>query len=278
MRKYVLAFFALTLLLSACRIESNIRIDIAEDGSAGVGVEIGFDEELLDLATQGGGDLDDMIGDLPDFGDGVSEPIQRVEGDMTYFGVQTAVDDLATWDFGGAQEEFFSEFSYIHNDKSATLAAEIASAGLGDLGGEELPIDPSDLTDDFFSAKVFVKMPGTVTESNADEVLPDGTLVWNLGLTGATEILASSSYGASSISWIWFVVGGVLIVGILAAIAAVVTSRKESEKAVAAAAAAHEAEPATDSETPTEELEETEELSAVSDQPEEEPEQPSAED
>ena len=42
MRTYVLAFFGLALLLSACRIESNIILDINQDGSATVGAEVGF--------------------------------------------------------------------------------------------------------------------------------------------------------------------------------------------------------------------------------------------
>lgn len=255
MRKYTLAFFALGLLLSACRIESNILLDISEDGSAIVGAEIGFDEEMLDLVSQGGGDPSDILGELPDLGGEGVEPIERVEGDMTYYGAQTSIDDLSTYDFNGLQGETFSEFSYEFDDSSATLAARVESTGIGDLGGEDLPIDPSEITGDIFSANVIVMMPGTVTEHNADEVRSDGSLVWKLSFTGTKDIFATATFGEPSSNWIWFVIGGVLLLGVIAAVAAVIASRKDAEKAVAEAAAAHEA---------------GEEASAFRDQPEEE--------
>jgi hypothetical protein len=238
MRKYVLAFLGLALLLTACRIESNIILDINEDGSATVGAEVGFDEEMLDLMSQSGGDPSDILGELPDLGGDGVEPIQRTEGDMTFYGATTHVDDLSTYDFDGLQGESFSEFVYEYDDSSATLAAKVDATGIGDLGGGDLPIDPSEITADIFAAHVRISMPGTVTEHNADEVTGDGTLIWNLPLTGTKAIFATSTFGSTAPSWIWFVVGGIVIVGIAAAIAAVMKSRKESQDAVAAAAAA----------------------------------------
>ena len=241
MRTYVLAFFGLALLLSACRVESNIILDINEDGSATVGAEVGFDEEMLDLVSQGGTDPSDIIGELPDLGGVGVERIERVEGEMTFFGATTEVEDLSTYDFEGFQGETFSEFLYEFDDQSASLTAQVDATGFGDLGGEELPIDPAQITGDIFSARVLVSMPGTVTEHNADEVSGDGTLIWNLPLTGTVNIFASSTFGNTTPSWIWFIVGGMLIVGIAAAVAATLKSRKDSETAVAQAAAAHQA-------------------------------------
>lgn len=246
MTKYVLAFFSLALLLSACRIESNILLDISEDGSAVVGAEIGFDEEMLDLVSQAGGDPADILDELPDLGGDGVEPITRVEGDMTYFGATTKIDNLSTYDFDGFQGETFSEFSYEFDDSSATLAAKVDATGIGDLAGGDLPIDPSAITGEVFSARVLVTMPGTVAEHNADEILSDGTLVWNLPLTGTKDIFATSTFGGSGFNGIWLVVGGILIVGIIAAIAAVMASRKDSEKAVAEAAARYEESQSTD--------------------------------
>jgi hypothetical protein len=281
MRKYVLAFFGLALLLSACRIESNIIINIDEDGSATVGAEVGFDEEMLDLVSQSGGDPSDILGDLPDLGGTNVEPIERVEGDMTYYGVTTDIENLSTYDFDGFEGEAFSEFSYEFDDKSATLSAKVDATGIGDLGGGDLPIDPAEITGDIFSARVLVTMPGTVDQHNADEVMGDGTLVWNLPLAGSKDIFATSSFGTSGFNWIWFLVGGILLVGVVAAVAAVMTSRKDSEKAVADAAAAHQLTgdssqaTAEDAEEETKELtgddlqvtaEETEELTADSSQ------------
>jgi len=242
MRKYVIAFLGLAFLLSACRIESNIILDINEDGSATVGAEIGFDEEMLDLLmSQGDMDPSEIISDLPDLGGGGTEPIERTEGDMTYFGAKTDIDNLSTYDFGGLEGETFSEFSYEFDDASATLTAKVDATGVGDLGGGDLPIDPSEITGDIFSARVLVTMPGNVDESNADEVLSDGTLVWNLPFTGTKEIFVTSSFGTSGLNTIWLILGGILIVGAIAAIAAMTMSNKDSEKAVAEAAAEHQA-------------------------------------
>lgn len=241
MRTYVLAFFGLALLLSACRIESNVILDINEDGSATVGAEIGLDEEMLDIVSQSGEDPTDLLSDLPSLGGEEVEPINRVEGDMTFFGFTTTVEDLSTYDFAGLQGETFSEFIYEYDDSSATLTATVDATGVGDLGGGgELPIDPTDITADLFSARVLVAMPGSVTEHNADEVTGDGTLVWNLPLSGSVDIFATSTFGNTAPTWFWFVVGGILIVGIGAGIAAVMMSRKNSEKAVAEAAASYQ--------------------------------------
>lgn len=241
MRTYVLAFFGLALLLSACRIESNVILDINEDGSATVGAEVGLDEEMLDIVSQSGEDPTELLSDLPSLGGEEVEPINRVEGDMTFFGFTTTVEDLSTYDFAGLQGETFSEFIYEYDDSSATLTATVDATGVGDLGGGgELPIDPTDITADLFSARVLVAMPGSVTEHNADEVTGDGTLVWNLPLSGSVDIFATSTFGNTAPTWFWFVVGGILIVGIGAGIAAVMMSRKNSEKAVAEAAASYQ--------------------------------------
>ncbi|MCL1600842.1 MAG: hypothetical protein M3112_04810 [Actinomycetia bacterium] len=262
MRKYILAFFGLALLLSACRIESNIILDINEDGSATVGAEVGFDEDMLDLVSQNGGDPADLLSELPNFDGEEVEPINRVEGDMTFFGFTTTVEDLSTYDFAGLQGETFSEFIYESDDSSATLTATVDATGIGDFGGGELPIDPSEITADLFSARVLVTMPGSVTEHNADEITGDGTLIWNLPLSGSVDMFATSTFGSNTAPfWFWVVVGGILIFGTGAAIAAVMRSRKNSEKAVAAAAASYqqpENEPSDDSSQPIEELPEDE--------------------
>jgi len=268
MRKYVLAFFGLALLLSACRIESNIILDIDEDGSATVGAEVGFDEEMLDLVSQSGGDPEDLLSDLPSLEGQEVEPISRVEGDMTFFGFTTSVEDLSTYDFAGLQGETFSEFIYESDGSSATLTATVDATGIGDLGGGDLPIDPSEITADVFSARVLVTMPGSVTEHNADEVTGDGTLVWNLPLSGSVDVFATSTFGNTAPTWFWFVVGGILIVGTGATVAAVMMSRKNSENAVADAAASYQqsnTEPSDDS------PQASEEHSGDDSQPEEEP-------
>ena len=240
MRRHIILFALLAIVLTACRVESNIILDINEDGSATVGAEVGFDDEFLALITESGGSPEDLFSDLPNFGDDVVTT-ERTEGDMTYFGVVGEVDDLSTLEAGSEDLEGFQSFSYTYDDSSATLEAVIAAASTGDFGGE-FGIDPSTITEEFFSANLIVTMPGTVTESNADIVRGDGSLVWNIPLTGEKEVFATSEIGASATSWFIFVLVIVLLAMAAAAIVAVVVSRRQSQKAVDEAIAAHAAE------------------------------------
>ena len=243
MRKYLFVLVVATLALTACRAESNIIIDIEEDGSATISAEIGFDEEMLELLSQSGDDPAELFTqDLPPEAAGV-EPYSRTSGEMTYYGISSSVDDLENNAFLDVGQEFageFAELSYTMDGDTATLTASIVSADIGG-GLGDLPIDPTDITGDIFTANLIVSMPGTVVEHNADEVRSDGSLVWNIPLTGSVDAIAVSDIGSGSSSWIWWLLIGLLGIGIVAGIAAVIVSRKDSKKAVDQAAAAHAA-------------------------------------
>jgi len=243
MRKYLFVFMFAALVLTACRAESNIIIDIEEDGSATVSAEIGFDEEMLDLLSQTGGDPEDLIlDDLPSEAEGF-DTYSRTDGDMTFYGFSGEVDDLENNTFLDLGQDFasdFAEFSYTTDGDQATLIASIVSADIGG-GLGDLPIDPTDITGDIFSANLIVSMPGSVVEHNADEVRSDGALVWNIPLTGSIDVFAESNVGSGTSSWVWWVLIGVLAIGIAAGIAAVLLSRNDSKKAVSDAAEAHDA-------------------------------------
>lgn len=264
MRRYLILMAVLAFALTACRVESNIILDIEEDGSALVGAELGFDEEFRQLLGDNNVDPDDLFGGLPDLGADDVVQTERTEGDMTFVGIASNVEDLSTFDAGSAQAEAFSSFSYVFDDSSARLEASVDAQDIGDLGGEGLPIDPSQLTDEFFSANVIVTMPGTVTEHNADEVRSDGTLVWKIPFTGSTEIVAASEFGSSSSSWILLIVLAVVIVGVIAAAVATIVSRRESKNAVAAAAASHQSGDDADASEPVD-VEETASADDISD-------------
>ena len=243
MRKYLFIFVLAALVLTACRAESNIIIDIEEDGSATVSAEVGFDEEMLDLLSQTGDDPGELFTEeLPPDAEGF-ESYTRTDGDMTYYGFSGVVGDLENNTFVDLGADFaadFAAFSYVSDGDTATLNASIASADIGG-GLGDLPIDPTDITGDIFSANLIVSMPGTVVEHNADEVRSDGSLVWSIPLTGSVDVTAVSDLGSGSPSWILWVLIGVLAVGIIAAVTATIVSRKDSKRAVAEAAAAHEA-------------------------------------
>lgn len=243
MRKSMLLIALLTIVLAGCRVESNVILEIEEDGSALVGAEMGYDEEFGALLEDSGASPDELFSDLPAFGDDVVA-IERTDGDMTYVGVASSVDDISNFQENAAELGTFSSFSYEFDDDGATLSATVSAEDVGELGGEgigELGIDPSQLTDEFFSANVVVTMPGEVTEHNADVVRSDGTLVWKVPFTGSTQISAVSTFGTSAANWTLIILVGLLLIGVIAVVAAIIMSRRQSQSAVDEAAASHTA-------------------------------------
>ena len=238
MRKLLFLIAGLTLVLAACRAEVNIVVDIDEDGSGEVAFEVGYDEEFRELVASSGGDPDDLLTGGTDFGLEGAEDYERTEGDMTFVGTKqqfssvTEIEANLTSD----PENPFQTFSYVQTDDTAELDALIVVPE-EDLGVGDVPIDPSTITDEFFSFQLIFGMPGTVTESNADEVLANGQLVWKIPITGGEkQILARSEVsGGGSLWWIWLIVGVVLLIGFVALIGAVVASRNQSQRAIQAA-------------------------------------------
>jgi len=239
MHKYLLIFAVLTITLAACRVESNVVLDIREDGSASVTTEVGFDEEFRNIVEGIGVVPEEVLSELPSFGGDDFTSFQRTEGDLTFFGVTSEIDDLSSYAFGGSGRDIFADFSYEFDGSTARLTATLNAAEFGAAGGD-LPIDPSQISEGLISANVIVTMPGRVKEHNADEVRSDGTLVWNVSLTGSTTISATSDSREATATWTWWILGGTLIVIGAAGVTATLRRRTKEEEAVAAAAASHE--------------------------------------
>jgi hypothetical protein len=239
MKKLLLIVAGIALLAVACRAEINVIVDINEDQSGTASFEFGLDEEFLDVIESTGGSADDLFGQLDLEGEG-GEATIRTEGDMTFTGytkdftnVNEAMDDLTG--VSGSEDPLFQEFSFTMDDSMAELAGKVSAPeeDLGDIG-----LDPSVLTGDLFSANFILGLPGTVVEHNADEVLADGRLRWDLPILGGEkEIYAKSEFGGSSLWWLWIVLGVVLVVGVAAIVAAVVLGKRQSKQAVSDAAA-----------------------------------------
>ncbi len=239
MKKLLLLIAGIALLTVACRAEMNVIVDINEDQSGTAAFEFGLDEEFLGIIESTGGSVDDLFGEL-DLGEEGGEATVRTEGDMTFTGVtkdftdvNEAMDELTG--VTGSEDPLFQDFSFTMDDKTAELTARISAPeeDLGDFG-----LDPSALTGDLFSANFILGLPGTVVEHNADEVLADGRLRWDLPILGGEkEIYAKSEFGGSSLWWLWIVLGVVLVVGVAAIVAAIVLGKRQSKQAVTDAAA-----------------------------------------
>ena len=238
MKKLVLLIAGIALLTVACRAEMNVLVDINEDRSGTAAFEFGLDEEFLSVIESSGGSVDDLFGEL-DFPADEGTATVRTEGDMTYTGVSKeftdvneAMSDLAG--VTGSTDQLFQEFSFTMDEETAELTANVSAPeeDLGDIG-----LDPSALTGDVFSANFILGMPGTIVEHNADEVMADGRLRWDLPILGGDkDIYAKSEFGSSSLLWLLIVLGVVLIVGVAAIIAAIVMGKRQSKQAVADAA------------------------------------------
>ncbi len=239
MKKLLLLIAAIALLTVACRAEMNVIVDINEDQSGTAAFEFGLDEEFLGIIESTGGSVDDLFGEL-DLGAEGGEATVRTEGDMTFTGVtkeftdvNEAMDELTG--VSDSEDPLFQDFSFTMDDKTAELTAKISAPeeDLGDIG-----LDPSALTGDLFSANFILGLPGTVVEHNADEVLADGRLRWDLPILGGEkDIYAKSEFGGSSLWWLWIVLGVVLVVGVAAIVAAIVLGKRQSKQAVTDAAA-----------------------------------------
>jgi len=238
MKKLVLLIVGIALLTVACRAEMNVLVDINEDRSGTAAFEFGLDEEFLGVIESSGGSVDDLFGEL-DFPADEGTATVRTEGDMTYTGVSKEFTDVneAMGELAGvtgSDDQLFQDFSFTMDEETAELTANVSAPeeDLGDIG-----LDPSALTGDVFSANFILGMPGTVVEHNADEVMADGRLRWDLPILGGDkDIYAKSEFGSNSLWWLWIVLGVVLIVGVAAIIAAVVMGKRQSKQAVADAA------------------------------------------
>lgn len=216
MRKMWPLLAALVVLTSACRLETNVIIDVNDDGSGTITTELGLDEEMQNLLESFGGG-EDLLSGL-DLGDGTTPTETRVEGDMTFFSASRSFTDpsevQALLDANQDQASF-EDFQLSVDDNGAVLVAR--TGPLGDQQGIDpgsLPIDLNSIADDNFSANIFVDMPGNVTEHNADQVMPDGRLRWGISLTDPLDISAESSFGGGGVPWLPIGIAALAILGV----------------------------------------------------------------
>lgn len=231
MRKLLPLLAAVVLLTSACRLETNVTIDVNEDGSGSFTTELGLDEEMQGvLESFGGGE--DLLSGL-DLG-GATPTETRVEGAMTYYSASQEFTDVAELEslLNDNQDQVaFDEFTLEVTEDGASFIAKTGPlSGQGELDPASLPFDPATLTEDIFSANIYVKLPGTVTTHNADEETSDGRLRWAISLTDPLDMEAETTFGGSGIPWVPIGIAAVVVLGIGGFL---MTRRKEDAATVA---------------------------------------------
>jgi hypothetical protein len=232
----VLLVIGLTLITSACRVESNVILTLEADRSGTYTIEFGMDEELQNAISSFGGLGDgEAIDPLEgfEFGDPDVETTRRTEGDMTFVVAMSSFDDVDELDsiLASAEDTGIGDLNINYEGDIVTVTGSLAGTGdlntegLGDLGGfgdlgslsdlGGFGLDPSALTDEFFSASLIIAMPGDVTEHNASRVGSDGSLQWDLPLSNdAVEVIAISDTSSTSFPWWLLGVAAVLIVAL----------------------------------------------------------------
>ena len=173
------------VVASAC-FDARLDIDVGDDGSTHVIVAV-------DTADVLSGFVDQAFVDLPD--DVVAE--DYVDGGFRGVQFDAPADDLPLLEDGFVREEADGGWTF-------QLDIPPAPAVVGDA-----------------SLEVSVRLPGRQVEQNADEIGPDGEMIWDVALDEGAFLEARTlpgdpilgDDGTGSVSW---VLVGIVIVAILA--------------------------------------------------------------
>ncbi len=230
MRRMVLAAALLALLAVSCKAEINLGVELNADGSGTLVAETGFDEEFREFAFQGV-DPEEAIfqdNDLAELEGAEFETYE--EGEFTFYTVRAPfenIDDV----LGAAGEDApvdQIQVTVTENEVRVTASTDESAGDL--LGGEDIEGFSPDLLADTIAIHLRLKMPGKVIEDNADRVLDDGSLEWDVPLTGqGLDVLAVSDPTAGDGGGLpLWLVGGVAA-GVVALGGAFVLMRRRSE-------------------------------------------------
>ena len=182
-------------------------LNVADDGSGDLSVEVGVDDELDQLITQFFGPSEEVLPSL-DLGiDG--ERSTRIEEGLTFYTTTVTFDD--TSEIAPAAAGNFSDFALEVTDAGATFEATLDITG--ELDPAQFPIDPNALDDEALKTSVVVSLPGESVDHNADQVLEGGQLSWAVPLDQRVYMFANTEYPSSPFPW-WLVVLLLLSVGL----------------------------------------------------------------
>jgi hypothetical protein len=203
------------LLLSACRLQVDVNVDVAQDGSGTVEVVVGLDPDALNKV---GGDLSAVmeVDDLVDAGWVVDGPSKESDGYTRVrishrFGTpeeaakvfaQIAGEDGPFQQFRVTRHKSFAETRWGFTGRvdfsggleafgDEGLAAELDGEPLGQ-SVEEIESQLGDSLSRLIQVRVRARLPGDVT-SNATTKADNGA-VWQVGFgEGSVDLAAHSS-------------------------------------------------------------------------------------
>jgi hypothetical protein len=242
------------LLATGCfRIE--ISIEVEDDGTGTFTFVSAMEESVLEMM---GGDDEGMDGFLDDFDESDLPSGARVEpynrdgfvgqraiipfthnGDVAAAFAALESDGAGPLDDGGPFDEF-----ELRRDGDRWVFN--AAVNVGDELGDEFSPDDEFMRGFFETASftVRVKMPGRVTDHNADTVASDGALIWNLDIfdpttremTATSDPSGPSGGGGDGMNTMLIVAIIVAVVVVVGAVAFLMMRRRPSGGAPAASA------------------------------------------
>jgi hypothetical protein len=206
MKRLSLLIALLAVLASGCRADVRLLLNVAEDGSGELAVEVGVDDELDGLITQFFGPSEEV---LPSLDLGVEgEKATRSEAGLTVYSTTVAFSE--TSEIAPAAADNFTDFSLEVTDSGASLEATLDITG--ELDPSQFPVDPEAITRETLSATMVVSLPGEPVDHNADGVLGDGRLSWNVPLDSSLYMFANTEYPSAPFPW-WLVALLIVSVG-----------------------------------------------------------------
>ena len=198
MKRLSLVLALLSIILVGCRAEVRLLVEVTEQGSGTLTSEVGVDEQLRALIDQLAGDSGAIIERLNLGLEGTGET--RIEGDLTVYATEVPFDDAENIPIAAAGN--FTSFSLELSEEGSALEATLDLAGEVDLS--QFPIDLETMDADTLEARVHVSLPGDPADHNADELLADGTFVWDIPLDRELYMFANTLYPTSGFPW-WLV-------------------------------------------------------------------------
>lgn len=225
--RWVLALLAVLVVLPACAPQIDAELDVKEDGSADVRIDLAVEVPPMlaelgegDLTEQLTGDIDEDTAELAELA-GVSpddvtvEVAEREEG----FGVAVAVAGVplervpAVLGAPPAGDDeappIFDELSVTSDGDdyriSGSLAPlrsimDMAPDALDEAPGEDMDAAFDAMFDEMLGAalgsasmRFSLRLPGRLGDHDADEVTDDGVLVWEAERDAPTPVNATSS-------------------------------------------------------------------------------------
>lgn len=233
MKRSLVLLATFVVILSACKLEIGVEMQIEADGSGNGTFVLSVDDQMRDVIEQDGRTLDpEEI--FARFGIDTSAVTitETRDGDFTRWNATAAFstfEELKTLFAVGSELSAIKEASFERVNNELTLT------GLIDMNLEsEIPANAPvgiETIAQFITITAVVDMPGTIVDTNADRVDDQGRLVWDFTLLEprrsilAISDLETPSSGPSAAGYIG---GGIGVVAAIIALFALWRRRRST--------------------------------------------------